>query len=318
MKTLLAGLLACLALAVPAHAQDRAPAIEQNYQPDPAIWLLADEDTQIYLLGTIHILPEGFRWRSERIDAIVAEADELIIEATDEELADSDALGDLVSSIVKRRPTSERLSPENGWKWLALGESLGIDPIVFDHTPPVMAVLGLGALASEEQSSATVATREFGVETVLEAVFRDAGKPVGSIENGLEVFTTLLAIDEAVLLKELDRQLSAWNGKGSITMFAGPPAKGAAANADELADMHAWAQGAEMNVRDELVGDWVFGTITGKLLLDNRNRAWAGWLENRLAQPGTVLVAVGAGHLAGDNSLQAMLAKRGLATRRLN
>jgi uncharacterized protein YbaP (TraB family) len=34
----------------------------------------------IYLLGTVHVLPEGFRWRSARIDAIAAEADELVLE----------------------------------------------------------------------------------------------------------------------------------------------------------------------------------------------------------------------------------------------
>jgi len=55
-----------------------------------------------------------------------------------------------------------------------------------------------------------------------------------------------------------------------------------------------------------------------KQLLDRRNRAWAGWLEQRLAQPGTVLVAVGAGHLAGRNSVQEMLAARGLAAERLD
>ena len=81
---------------------------------------------------------------------------------------------------------------------------------------------------------------------------------------------------------------------------------------------HAWARSAEMDVRDELTGGTAFGSAIGKLLLDNRNRAWAGWLEERLAEPGTLLVAVGAGHLAGENSLHAMLAKRGLATQRLN
>ena len=46
-------------------------------------------------------------------------------------------------------------------------------------------------------------------------------------------------------------------------------------------------------------------------LLVKRNQRWALWLANRMKQPGTVFVAVGAGHLAGANSVQAMLAKRG-------
>jgi hypothetical protein len=48
-----------------------------------------------------------------------------------------------------------------------------------------------------------------------------------------------------------------------------------------------------------------------------RNRAWADWLERRLDQPGTVLFAVGAGHLAGRDSVQELLERRGLAARRV-
>ena len=49
-----------------------------------------------------------------------------------------------------------------------------------------------------------------------------------------------------------------------------------------------------------------------------RNSNWAGWIANRLQQPGTVFVAVGAGHLAGSDSLQAMLAERGIRSARIN
>jgi uncharacterized protein YbaP (TraB family) len=52
-------------------------------------------------------------------------------------------------------------------------------------------------------------------------------------------------------------------------------------------------------------------------LLVSRNVRWAQWLDDRLDRPGTILVAVGAGHLAGDESVQAMLRKRGLKVRRV-
>ena len=48
-----------------------------------------------------------------------------------------------------------------------------------------------------------------------------------------------------------------------------------------------------------------------------RNERWAEWVARRLETPGTVFVAVGAGHLAGEVSVQAMLAERGLATERV-
>jgi uncharacterized protein YbaP (TraB family) len=53
-------------------------------------------------------------------------------------------------------------------------------------------------------------------------------------------------------------------------------------------------------------------------LLVGRNVKWAEWIDHRLDQPGTLFVAVGAGHLAGKGSVQDQLAKRGLAVTRVN
>src|SRR5690606_20728445 len=149
--------------------------------------------------------------------------------------------------------------------------------------------------------------------------FQTAGKPIASIEDGNAVLRSLLAINEAVLIKELDRELSRWNGASPAAMFVGAPTKRVAGQDDSLlAQEHAWAQGEEVDVRDQMFGPAGFGPAMGKILLDNRNRAWAAWLENRLAEPGTLLVAVGAAHLAGHNSVHAMLTKRGLTSKRLN
>ena len=53
------------------------------------------------------------------------------------------------------------------------------------------------------------------------------------------------------------------------------------------------------------------------LLLKDRNARWADWVKARLATPGTVFIAVGSGHLAGPDSVQAMLKARHVKTRRL-
>jgi len=52
-------------------------------------------------------------------------------------------------------------------------------------------------------------------------------------------------------------------------------------------------------------------------LLIGRNRNWAEWLDERLDRPGTVFVAVGAGHLAGKESVQDQLAARGIGAARV-
>ena len=52
-------------------------------------------------------------------------------------------------------------------------------------------------------------------------------------------------------------------------------------------------------------------------LLYNRNEKWAGWVDDRMDRPGTVFIAVGAGHLAGERSVQDFLGERGFTVTRV-
>ena len=50
---------------------------------------------------------------------------------------------------------------------------------------------------------------------------------------------------------------------------------------------------------------------------EQRNANWAEWIDTRLDTPGTVFVAVGAGHLAGTKSVQDYLAAKDIAVTRV-
>ena len=52
---------------------------------------------------------------------------------------------------------------------------------------------------------------------------------------------------------------------------------------------------------------------TYRMMFTERNERWADWIRARMQTPGTVFVAVGAGHLAGKDSLLVRLAERGHA-----
>lgn len=304
------------AQASPALRERAAAPVVQDYEPNPAIWLLADEDTQIYLFGTFHQLPEGFRWRSAEFDLIAAEVDELVLESSDEDEATSgDAILDQLIATIDQRPrVSERMSPESAAKWLQIGEELGLPGDYFDRLPPILALFTLawGGLADMGRG------RENGVETVLTAEFTAAGKPIGSIESSGDVLTSLIALDDGPLIGELDRDLAKWDGttlESLVESFEDAAAE-AGAEFDLYAEEHKWAQGKPVQV--DFDPESAFSQALMSLLLDKRNRAWAGWLDERLKSPGTILVAVGAGHFAGDSSVLAMLAERGLTARRIN
>lgn len=317
---------ACQAVADAAKPDPAA----QDYEPSPAIWKLSDGDTTIYMFGTYHVLPEGFRWRSEPFDAIAASVDELVLETSSKEseaTMDPFMLGVVVQAMTDRErlPVSKRLSQGNREKWFKLGKYTDLPRNAVDRMPLILSLLGVGVALAEEQGSLS----EYGVETVLEAEFTAAVRPIGSIESSVDVMTALLGIEEDLLVADLDAELTKWDGKDVSAFFddfgdTGSEA-GAETDPDEaaldrglFADEHDWARGIANSISLDDFGDTEFGREMYKVMLTDRNRAWAQWLEQRLEQPGSILLAVGAGHFEGADSVQVMLAERGLTAERIH
>ena len=96
----------------------------------------------------------------------------------------------------------------------------------------------------------------------------------------------------------------------------------AAANADRadrdvIAMAAAWSRG-DVEALAKIVNEDVDRVPAArKALLTDRNRRWSAWVERRLEQPGTVLMAVGAGHLVGDDGVPAVLAAEGYKVTRV-
>lgn len=303
----LAALAAQPALAAPAPAPaaqeaKKRPPIVQDYQPRPAIWLLADEDTRIYMLGTVHMLPPGFRWRSPAIDRLVAEADELVVETYDggEDipmeaamlLFREDAVPFLERVPEKHRPKVREMVAQSDMPAEALDSM---------HTWAGALFLGISGLldayGAEDSDDAP------GVEDVLEIDFLKAKKPIGSIEDPMTVLRSLNAIPEEEQLALLLTGLDETDGEADEEELL----------ARDLEDNHHWARGSPEKLAD-IAAD--IPASFYDVLLTKRNAAWALWVEERLKQPGTILLAVGAAHLAGKDSLQDMLEARGLRATR--
>ena len=86
----------------------------------------------------------------------------------------------------------------------------------------------------------------------------------------------------------------------------------------EFGDMlAAWTRGDVAAIGKSFNREFAEAPALEDALLTRRNANWARWIEQRLAQPGHTLVAVGAGHLAGDGSVQSLLQKRGLKVTRI-
>ena len=73
----------------------------------------ANGEIEGWMLGTIHALPDGVSWRNDKTDAVIAQADLLLVEVAELDNQSEIALtfGELASTRGLG-PLSERVSPE--------------------------------------------------------------------------------------------------------------------------------------------------------------------------------------------------------------
>ena len=282
----------------------------QNYVPRPAIWLLEDADTKIYLFGTNHILPAGFKWRSPAFEKTVAAADELVVETytTPEQDAELEAEVMPLMLLEKPRPFVARF-PKAHHAAIREGiEASGLADEALDIMQTWAGGMMIGLAAVFDEYGAEDPDDVPGVEDLLEAEFKTAGKPILSIEEPIGVLRSLSELPERV---QIEMMIGGMEDDAALE---------AATDASEdeavkYADIHAWAQGRPSKLAEDLKD---MPPELYEVLLTRRNTAWAEWLAKRLDRPGTVLLAVGAGHLTGRDSVQTMLARRGLQAKRFD
>src|SRR5688572_19600100 len=57
-----------------------AAAPAEAKQAKPAMWMVSDRDTNIYLFGTVHLLPPGTQWRTSKFEQVANDAGTLVVE----------------------------------------------------------------------------------------------------------------------------------------------------------------------------------------------------------------------------------------------
>jgi uncharacterized protein YbaP (TraB family) len=302
VRRALAGALAAALLLVQAPVRAEGHAAHPTAvpaAPRPAIWLLEDSDTRIYLFGTNHLFESGLRWRSARMDAVIREADELVTETADEDEIDDDQFAEwlFMSSPV---PILSRVSQDRRERLAALIAASGVPADALDRmyswaAGMLLAGLQIGGGAEPLELS--------GAEVELKAEFRAAGRPILAVESTEQQIGIFRSLSPPAQRAFLDWTVDMASAPADPAASTGP-----AGNADWLrGDVEAIARETER-----------FSPELHEVLLTRRNRAWTDWLADRLDRPGTVLFAVGAAHLAGRDSVQSLLAARGLNARRID
>jgi uncharacterized protein len=305
MRARLTKLIAALALSsapagLPAQTAPDAPpaaAAPATVDADPALWVVRDEDTTIYLFGTIHVLKPGLSWFDEAVRSAFDASDEVVLEMV---MPDPRAMQGLIQrlGITTGGPAlPDKLTPPRREAYLKALSALGLPANVFDRTKPwfastnlsLMPLIKLGydpAQGSEAQitEAAKAAKKQLvGLET--------AEQQLGyfeSLSDGAQIALLNSTVEELPRIEPLiENMVGAW--------AAGEPDKLAAIMNEGLTDTPEVA----------------------KVLLTDRNQRWADWIDARMDKPGTVFLAVGAGHLAGPDSVIAGLERHKLKVTRV-
>lgn len=261
------------------------------------MWVIRDADSTIYLIGTIHLLKHDSEWNAEKVKKTVHESTELWLE-----IADFDNETALAPLILKfgmdpQHPLSTKLNDEQRKKLEKAATTYNIPVATLEPTRPWLAavVLAVGPIMKAGYDPKS------GVERVLAAQATAEGDKIRGLETAEEQFGILAGLSEEEQIAFLEGTIEDLD-KGVALL-------------DQIAK--AWIAGdtetiARLSI-DEIKAK--APSVYEKLLV-RRNVAWAEKIEQILQGSGVQQIAVGAAHLAGPDSLQAQLAKRGIKAER--
>jgi len=263
----------------------------------PALWEVKDLDTTIYLFGTIHLLPQNVQWRTSKFDQAMANSQQLVVETIIDEknptklmsamasLGMASGLPPLVERVpVAKRPALQAALKKNGMPPQAL-DRMKTWAAAFILLGTKFRELGLGG----------------GVEGVLKGDFSAKGKPIGELESNLEQLTFFDKLPERAQRQLLEGSIE--DNRAMTAEFGGM--------------LQAWTRGDVRGIARTFDRDLSESPAMQQALIRQRNSNWSKWIEQRMTQPGAVMIAVGAGHLAGKDSVVEMLKKDGYKVRRL-
>ncbi len=262
----------------------------------PAMWRVRDADSDYVLFGTFHILPPGLDWRRDALNAAFSEADVVYFEVeADTPGAEAITVNTVMTQGFNKRGVtlSGMLNEADAQKLREIANEVKLPFAAIDTMRPWNAFLSLSVQFIINQGF----DPSHGADSVLMKEAKAAGKDVRffeTIQEQLALFTTLEPEVEKNLLiltiRDWDEQEESF---------------------DDL--YRAWAN-ADLGVIDAQMNEDMrdMAPAVYESLLAERNRNWVEQLDAVLkAESGKGFVAVGAGHLVGDDSVPALLEARG-------
>ena len=295
---LVAGAALGLALTAAVALPLLTPAPARAREAAPALWVVRDADSTLYLFGTVHVLKPDTEWASARVDQAFDSAQDIWFEIPDPN--DTAAIVPLIQQygISADRPLSSRLTADELATLDVAARSIGVTAAQMDPMRPWFAGLNL-AMAPLAKAGYAAGS---GVELTLLGRAKEAGKEIQAFETLEQQIRMLATMPEEVEMSFLRSSLEDY--QRAAELLDGMVAAWRVGDTDELHDV----------MVEEMARDY---PALYRIMLTDRNADWANQIEERLKGSGVTFVAVGAGHLVGDSSVQTFLAQKGIEAKRV-
>jgi len=270
-------------------------------QAQPAMWTVKDADSTIYLFGTVHLLKPETEWKTEKLKAAIAEAEQLWLELP---TTNSEALAAEMMPLITQfglapaTPLSSSLTPEEMKTLDEAAKLAGMTGAQLNAFRPWFAALTITTSAVTRAGYDPAS----GVDSRIEVLFAERGiKPKGfeTPEQQIKVFADMSREEELAYLRQIIEEY-----------------ENAAEVLARMVDQ--WSRGDLVGLEASLVAD--MREASPELyedLLPKRNANWAVQIEDMLKGKGVIFIAVGAGHLIGEDSVQALLKAKGIEAERV-
>lgn len=283
--------IALAALATAACAQEEF---------DPALYVVSDADSTMYLYGTVHVRPRGTDWGDQDVRETLASAEEIWTEIEISPEADqrTQELAMQMGQAPADRPLSSWLTAEENDRLNALTQRLGIPRAHLETMQPWMAGLTLSLLPIMQAGYDPAS----GVDRAVDAYGDANGKTMRAFETAEQQIGFFVGLDEQTQRAFLREAIEeAETGPGMIREMTS-----------------AWERG-DLELLERLVIDDTreeYPAVYQALFVE-RNNAWMETLVRELEGVGVDFVAVGAGHLLGEDGLVEQFRARGYTVERV-
>jgi hypothetical protein len=262
-------------------------------QVSPSIWHIQGQQGEVYLLGSVHVLPPNLDWRTPAIARGLTRSDIYVFEVPQDQSAAAE-LNTLIQAkgfLPDGQSLRDQVKPASRADYDAALKASGLEGAMVEHERPWLAGLQLMFAQIVKLKYAA----DSGVDSVLAADAVKTQKQTRYLETVAEQFALLAPDDRTLEMQEFESSLKDLRDVGG-----------------ELEPMvKAWGAGDQAKLDKVINGDLDEFPQARKLLLDDRNKRWVPKIEAMLKEKHVFFITVGAGHLTGPLGVPALLRKDG-------